>query len=221
VEANVTVLSGPDRALVVRERLVEISKTAGNLVIEAGLLLREYKSNAYYKEDGFESFDEAIEALHAAGSVDYGARNARNLINVVDMFDKLGITDADKQSLGISKLRDIATLKDPKEQRRQLEAAKDMSVAEVQKSVKAARDKAAGRDVDPGEPIIIRGATATQAAFFRDCIKAARVEYGINDNVPEAAVLVDAILAEWHSGLSNQVESEGTEDVAGSDASAA
>jgi hypothetical protein len=214
VDSNVTVITGSDRALVVRERLIQISQTAGNLVIEAGLLLREYKSNAYYKEDGFDSFDEAIEALHAAGSVDYGARNARNLIGVVDMFDKLGITDADKQSLGISKLREIATLKNPDEQRKMLEAAKDLTVAEVQKAAKTARDKAAGRDVDPSEPIIVRGATASQAAFFRDCIKAARVEYSLNDDVPEAAVLVDAILAEWHSGLSHQVEDEtSTEDV--------
>lgn len=207
VPQNVTVVDSNDRALFVRNRIIEISHHAGNLVIEAGLLLREYKTNAYYKEDGFDTFDEAIDSLHSAGKIDYGPRNARNLINVVDMFDKLGVTDADKQSLGISKLREIATIKGEDQQRKLLEEAKELPVAEVQKRAKQIRDKAAGRDTDPTEPIIVRGASASLNAFYQECIKAARVEYSLDENVPEAAVL-EAILAEWHSGISAQPANE-------------
>ena len=75
-----TVLSiakADDRANFVKNRLLEINRQASNIVIENGQLLREYKENAYHKEDGFKSFDEAIQAYHDSGLLDYGPRQAR------------------------------------------------------------------------------------------------------------------------------------------------
>ena len=105
-----------DRATFVRERLVAINKSAGDMVYENGLLLREYMANAYFKEDGFKSFDAAIDSMQDSGQLDYGARNARNFIAIVDLFDTLHLPPAEVQNIGISKLREIAMLADPKEQ---------------------------------------------------------------------------------------------------------
>lgn len=196
---EVTVIQGQDRAQYVRERLTQLSTDASNMVIETGLLLREYQANGYWKEDGFTSFDSAIEALHNAGKVDYGPRQARNIIAVVTMVEKLSLDEAQK-NLGISKLREIASLKSETDQRKLLESAEEMSVTEVQKEAKRLRDKAAGRETDPLEPIVIKGATASLHQFYKECVDVARVAYSLNENVPEAAV-VEAILADWRSGV--------------------
>lgn len=191
------------RAVYVKERLAAINKQHNELILENGLLLREYKANGYFKEDGYESFDEAIESLHEKGVLDYGARNARHFIAIVDMVDRLELTSAEIKAIGVSKLREIAALKSETEQRRLLSEATNKTVGEIQKEAKRLRDKAAGRDTDPLNPTT-HMFTDTQKGFFKECIRRARTEYAIEDNVPEAAVLVDYILADWHSGLPNE-----------------
>jgi hypothetical protein len=189
------------RAVQVRERLAAINAQHNDLVLENGTLLKEYKDNAYFKEDGFPSFDEAIDTLHERGVLDYGSRNARHFIAIVEMVSNLGITGADIKKLGVSKLREVASLKSPEAQRALLESAKTKTVGEIQREAKDLRDKAAGRDVDPLNPITLM-LTDTQKTFLRECIAQARVEYSVNDNVPEAAVLIDMILADWYAGTS-------------------
>ena len=189
------------RAVYIKDRLITLNKTAADLIYESGALLKETKDNAIYKEWGFDSFDEAIETLHDRGELSFGARNARNLIAIYDMLASLGDGADGAKELGISKLREIASLKGAEAQRKLLEAARDMSVADVQKEAKRIRDKAAGRETDPIDPIIIKSATESQKKFYAECLAAARVEYSLNDEVPDAAVLVDHILADWHSGL--------------------
>lgn len=192
-----------DRALYVKRRILAIGEAAATLVLEAGTLLTEYKANAYWREDGYPSFDVAIDTMQSNGQIDFGSRQARNLISVVEMFTKLGIPETKRRELGISKLREVASLHDEKEQRKLLDAASGMSVAEVQREAKRLRYLASGRDVDPLDPIVIQAST-TQRQFYGECIDAARHQYGIDDHVPEATVLVDTILAEWHSGLAHE-----------------
>jgi hypothetical protein len=188
-----------DRALFVKNRLLDIGKNAANLILEAGGLLKEYRANAYYKEDGYESFDHAIDSMQSAGQLDFGSRQARNLISVVEMVERLSLPDEKIHGLGISKLREIATIKDDGEKRKLLEASSEMSVHDVQKAAKKIRDRAAGRESDPLDPLTLI-LTETQKTFYKECITRAREVYSIDDNVPEAAVL-EAILAEWRSGL--------------------
>lgn len=197
------------RAVQVRERLAAINAQHNDLVLENGLLLKEYKENAYFKEEGFKSFDEAIDTMHERGVLDYGARNARHFIAIVEMVQDLGLEAADVKQLGVSKLREIASIKDKDQQRQLLEEAKTKSVGEVQRRAKQLRDKAAGRDTDPLDPMTLM-MTETQKAFFRECIAAARIEYGINDTVPEVAVLVDYVLAEWFSGTLAGLKAQAT-----------
>jgi hypothetical protein len=191
-----------DRALFVKNRIIQINQTAGDLILETGQLLLEYKTNRYWAEDGHDSFDAAIDALQDRGQISFGSRNARNLMAVFEMVSKLGDGAEAAKELGMSKLREIASLRNDGDRQKLLAAAKDMTVEEVQKAAKGARDKAAGRDVDPTDPIIIRHATATQRKFYEECIAVARKEYSLNDDVPEAAVLVDCLLADWRSGVS-------------------
>jgi hypothetical protein len=186
------------RARFVIDRLKSINKTASELIYENGLLLREYKSGAYFKLEGYKTFDEAINMMQQKGELDYSSRNARNFIAIVDMFDTLAISPADASNIGVSKLREIATLEET-EQRKLLAEAPEMSVADVQKAAKRIRDKAAGRDVDPLDPLTIY-VSETQKQLVYDCVSLARKVYGINDEVPVADVL-EAILADWHSGI--------------------
>lgn len=188
------------RAIFLRERLVTINKTAGEMILENGLLLREMKVNAIFKELGYDTFDSAIDSMHDQGQLDYGARNARYFIAIVDMIEKLCLDEADTKNLGVSKLREISSIRDEKDQRKLLEAAGDMSVSEVQAEAKAIRDRAAGRDVDPLTPRNLRF-SETQAACFDATIAATRTVHGINDNVPVEAILIDVIMADWYSGL--------------------
>jgi hypothetical protein len=187
------------RAVEVRERLTAINSQHNDLVLENGILLREYKANGYFKADGFASFDEAIDTLHERGQLDYGARNARHFIAIVDMVDKLAIDTADIKKIGVSKLREIASIKSEAAQRKLLEEAKTKTVGEIQKEAKGIRDKAAGRDVDPLDPVTLL-MTGTQKQMYKTCIAQARVEYAVEDNVPDVAVLIDMILADWYSG---------------------
>lgn len=190
---------GTDRAAFVKARLLEINAHANSIIIENGMLLREYKDNGYYKSDGFQSFDEAINSYQASGLLDYGARNARNFIAIVDMIDAHGIDPKQIEAVGVSKLREIATLPDA-DQKKLLDGASDMTVAEVQKEAKRLRDKAHGRDTDPLSPVTLM-LSETQKVLYTDCIKAARVTYGIAETAGDAAVLIDFILAEWMSGV--------------------
>ena len=207
INSNVPAPS-PERAKFVIGRLVELSKNAAEVMLESGLLLKEYRDNAYYKEDGYESFDAAIDAMHEKGMFEYKSRNARNLISIVEMAQQHKLSGDTLDGIGISKLREIASLP-PADQKAMLEPdkktgepkAKKMSVADVQKEAKVKRAKAKGHDVDPLDAITFM-TTATQKTFINTCIEAARRIYGLPDTVTPTGVLVDAILAEWHSSLS-------------------
>lgn len=191
-------VASADRGASIRAKLIANSGQAQDLILSTGLLLREYKGGAYFREDGHKTFDEAIEALKEQGQLDYGARTARHMIAVVDMVEVLNISADEVKRLGISKLREIATLKDSKQQLALLGEAGQKSVGEVQRAAKALRDKAAGRDVDPLDPVTLL-MTETQKGFYKECIEKARMIAGLSDDVPEAAVLVDVILADWNS----------------------
>jgi hypothetical protein len=199
------------RAAEVRERLSAINSQHNDLVLENGLLLKEYKDNGYYKEDGFSSFDEAIDTLNERGVLDYGARNARHFIAIIEMVQNLGVEAADVRKIGVSKLREIASLKSEAAQRKMLEDAKTKSVGEIQREAKAIRDKAAGRDTDPLDPVTLM-MTATQKNMYKTCIQQARAEYAVDEKVPDVAVLVDMILADWYSGTSAGVTTEQKSD---------
>jgi hypothetical protein len=86
--------------------------------------------------------------MQDAGHLDYGARQARNFIKIVEMTATHGLSDGDIEGVSISKLRQIATV--PKtEQPRMLKAAPTMSVKQVEQEARVLRDKALGRDTDP------------------------------------------------------------------------
>lgn len=186
------------RAVEVRQRLTAINAQHNDLVMENGLLLLEYKENGYYKEDGYASFDDAIDTMHERGELDYGARNARYFIAIVVMVQKLGVDTNDVRKIGVSKLREIASLKSEAAQRQMLEEAKTKTVGEIQREAKQLRDKAAGRDTDPLDPITLM-MTQTQKSFYKECLSRARKGYAVNEDVPDVAVLVDMILADWYS----------------------
>lgn len=189
-----------DRGLQIKTKLIALGKQAADLILTNGLLLREYQSGGYYKEDGYASFDAAIEAMKDSGQLDYGARQARHFIAIVSMCEALNIQGPEVNKLGISKLREIASVKDPQQQLALLGQAGEKSYSEVQAEAKRIRDKAAGRDTDPLSPLTVM-VSETGKTFFRECIAAARQAYSISEEVPEAAVLIDYILAEWHSGV--------------------
>jgi hypothetical protein len=188
--------AAPGRAEFVKNRLLEINKHANSLIIESGTLLSEYKANGYHREDGFKSFDEAIEAYHASGLLDYGARQARYLIAVVQMVTQLGIPAEDVEKLGVSRLREIASAPGEASQRQLLEAAKNMSVSDVQKEARKLRDKAMGRESDPFEPYMIK-TTESQRAFLKECLTEARRIYSLDEGVSDAVVLIDVLLTGW------------------------
>lgn len=204
-----TTVSSKDRAKFVSKRLQELSKSMAEQYIETGMLLKEYKDNAYYKEDGYESFDEAIEAMHDEGKLDFGARNARNLVSIVEMAGANGMKPEELEGISISKLREIASLP-ASEQKKMLPQAKEMSVADVQQQAKQIRHKARGHDVDPYDPIILKDATATMKTAFNQAIAEARRIFGIPDEVSDTVVLVDHILADWLAGAP-QAEAEAIE----------
>lgn len=195
---DTTLVPADDRATYVKSRLVEINTAAGGMIYENGQLLREYKDNAYYKEDGFESFDAAIDAMQNAGTLDYGPRQARNFILIIVMFEALKLDKGDIARIGISKLRELATLKSGKDQAALLEAAPDMSVAEVQAAARKIRDVALGRDTDPLDPVKLM-LTASQKEMYTECLTEARRIYALPETLPDAVVLTDSILAEWHT----------------------
>lgn len=197
-----TLVKADDRATFVKARLIEINRSASDLILENAALLAEYKSMAYYKEDGYESFDHAITCLQNQGLVDYGPRQARNFIAIAALIEKRGLPASSISDLGMSKLREIASLPASvaEDQGRLLDAAKELSVADVQKQARQLRDKAYGRESDPLEVIVLK-TTATQKQMFDDCIRDARKCYSLPDEQSEAAVLVDAILADWRSGI--------------------
>lgn len=189
---------GIDRADYVKNRLLEINKQAAGLIIETGELLTEYKANGYYKEDGFKSFDEAIEAYHASGLLDFGARQARYLVNVVEMVKRHALEPAKVDTLGVSKLREIASLPGEADQKALLEAAPEMTVGQIQKEAKRLRDKAFGRESDPFDPFMLK-TSESQKQMIHDCLTEARRIYSIADTVNDTGVLVDYILSEWFS----------------------
>jgi hypothetical protein len=191
-----------ERASQIKTKLIELGRQASNLILTNGLLLREYQSAGFYKEDGYKTFDEAIEAMKDAGQLDYGARQARHFVAIINMCDSLNINEAEVNKLGISRLREIASIKDPQQQLALLGSADGKSVADLQREAKAIRDKAAGREGDPLDPVTLL-MTATQKQFYKDCIAAGRKMNGGKDPeaVPDVAILIDVILADWHSGL--------------------
>jgi hypothetical protein len=187
-----------DRAGYVKTRLLSINAQANDIVIENGILLKEYKENGYYREDGYKTFDDAIQAMQDKGQLDYGPRNARNFIAIADMMANLNLLPENVEAIGVSKLREIATLPVVEDKRKLLETATEMSVGEVQREAKRLRDKALGRESDPLVPVILK-TTESQHEFFRECISEARRIYSLSENMSDASVLIDAILAEWHS----------------------
>lgn len=201
------------RATYIKQRLEAINKSHSDLILENGYLLLEYKTGAYWKEDGYESFDQAIDKMQEDGKVDYGHRNAYHFIRIVLMIDKLGIEPGEIKALGVGKLRQIATLADTQQQMNLLEEAPDMTVGEVQAKVKALKDKAAGRETDPLDPVTLL-MTETQKTFYKFCIERGRQLGAVPDEVPDVAVLIDVILADWNSGLP---DAEHTRESEGSD----
>jgi hypothetical protein len=187
------------RAAEIVSQLVAINVQHNDMVLTNGLLLKEYKDNGMHKEAGFASFDEAIDSLHERGVLDYGARNARHFIAIVEMVQNLGIDAAEVKKVGVSKLREIASLKSEAAQRKMLEEANSKTVGEVQREAKQLRDKAAGRDTDPLDPVTLM-MTVTQKSMFKECIAHARRAYSVEENVPDVAILVDMILADWYAG---------------------
>jgi hypothetical protein len=185
-----------NRAAYVKDRLIQINKHAASIIIESGTLLREYKANGYAKEDGFSSFDEAIEAYHSSGLLDYGARQARYLISVVDMVDNLSIPAEKVEQIGVSKLREIAGVPGEGDKKALLDKADSMSVAEVQKEAKKLRDKALGRESDPLIVTVLK-TTESQQKMFNECISEARRIYALPEEMSEASILVDVILTAW------------------------
>jgi hypothetical protein len=185
---------GPaNRGPQIKAKLAEYGQQAADLILQNGLLLREYQSGGYYKEDGHKNFDEAIEAMKNAGLLDYGARQARHFIAI-------NIGAEEVKRLGMSKLREIASVKDTKDQLALLGSASQRSVAEIQKEAKQLRDKAAGRDTDPLDPVTLM-MTETQKEFYAECIERGRLISGLDPGkVPDVVVLVDVILADWLSG---------------------
>lgn len=201
------------RSQYVKTRLLEINKQASNIIIENGLLLREYLTKNYWQDDGFGSFEQAIKSLQDSGQLDYGVRNARNFIAIVDMVDKLGLDPTLVDELGISKLREIAGLSQmPGEQRRLLDAAGEMSVAEVQTEAKRLRGKASGQDLDPLVAVPFK-ISETQRGFLMDCLRTAREIYAIESVVPDAVVLVDLILPDWFAGSAQAKQEEARQEV--------
>jgi hypothetical protein len=203
-QSNTLVEIGPPgRGSQLKAQIIGLSSQAADLILRNGLLLREYRSGAYYKEDGFESFNTAVEAWKAQGLIDYGARQARHLIAIVDMVDALSITPGEINKLGISKLREIASLKDPQQQLAMLGGADQKSFADIQAEAKQLRDKAAGRDTDPLDPVTLL-MSVTQKQFYKDAIERGRKLSGLTeDKVPDVAILIDVILADWMSGASD------------------
>lgn len=186
------------RAQFVRDRIVTLHKAASEIVLETGVLLQEYKSQGYFLEQGYDSFDSAIEDWQSKGLVDFGPRNARNFIAIVNMVQARGLKVDDVKEMPVSKLREIASIPIAEEQARLLEAAKTMTTAEVQREAKQLRDKAHGRESDPLHPITLM-TTESGREHFRNCIKTARTVYALSDDMPETAVLIDHILADWYT----------------------
>jgi delta-aminolevulinic acid dehydratase/porphobilinogen synthase len=210
VHKQKSVASAADRAQFVSKRLREISSSMAQDFIECGILLREYKENSYFKEEGYESFDEAINDKYTKGEIEFQSRNARNAIAVADMLAANGMKPEDVKKIAPSKLREIASLP-PNEQKKMLPKAEEMTVGEIQEKAKAIRHKAKGLDVDPYDPIILRDATATAKTAFNANIAMARRVYNIPEEVPDFVVLVDHIMAEWASGQNDIVS--GDDDV--------
>jgi hypothetical protein len=125
------------------------------------------------------------------------------------MIETLCLDTEAVQGLGVSKLREIASLATEKDQVGLLEAASGMSVSDVQKEAKRLRDKAAGRETDPLEPVTLM-LTSTQREFLEHCMREARRVYSIEDSVPNSAVLIDCVLADWHSNIDG-IEAEAVE----------
>jgi hypothetical protein len=199
VQSNTSqAISATARAEYVKTRLVELNKQASETILQTGLLLKEYRNERYFASDGFESFDQALEAWHNSGLLSFGARQARNLIAVTEMAEKMSLKGEDIERIGISRLREIATVKSVDDQRRLLDSAEDMSVTEVAKEAKRLRDKAAGREHDPLDPVTIL-LTTTQKQFYLECIETARQVFALEENVPPAAVLVDTILPYFYN----------------------
>lgn len=204
IEPQGTITVGPaDRGVQIKQKLLQLGQQAADLILTSGCLLREYQSGGYFKEDGHKSFNDAIEAWKTQGLIDYGARQARHLIAIVDMVDALNITPGEINKLGISKLREIASLKDPQQQLAMLGTADQKSFADIQAEAKQLRDKASGREGDPLDPITLL-MSATQKQFYKDCIERGRKLSGLTeDKVPDVAILVDVILADWISGAAD------------------
>ena len=184
------------RASYVRDRLVAINKSASDIVIENAYLLKEVKDNGLWRTWGYQSFDAAIDDMQAKGMVDYGPRQARNFVAIANMVSERGYTLEQVKEIPISKLREIATIPIADEQKALLDEAPKLTTAEVQKKAKAIRDKAHGREGDPLHPITIL-VTETGRQMYKDCIQTAREVYSLSDDMPETAVLIDHILADW------------------------
>lgn len=185
-------------AVELRDKLVALNKRAAELILENGILLQRIKNDAVYREWGYESFDEAIERMQEAGQLDYGARQARNFVAIVEMYQQHGLSEGDIEGVSISKLREIATVRNTDDQKRLLKAAPALSVKQVQHEAKVVRDKALGRDVDPLHPWTFMF-TETQRTLCNDALSLAKVVYSFDEQTNPANVL-EAILADFMAG---------------------
>jgi polyhydroxyalkanoate synthesis regulator phasin len=190
-----TPLTDPKRAKDVLDRVIAINKSVGETYIENGLLLREIMDNGYYREWGYKSFNECIDKLQEQGKIDYGARNARHFIAVADMVKKHKLTAKDIDKVPISKLREIASVKDQARQKQLLLDAPQTSLEDLQKQVRQVK----GHTADPLRPVTLL-TTETQLTAFNEAIAHARTIWAIEDTVPDVAVLIDSILADWMAG---------------------
>jgi hypothetical protein len=203
MNAQLVEVAAPNRAAILKTKILELGRRAADLILTNGMLLREYMSGGYYKEDNFKSFNDAIESWKTQGLIDYGARQARHFIDITNMVESLNIGAEEVNRLGISKLREIASLKDPQQQLAMLGGADQKSFADIQAEAKQLRDKASGREGDPLDPITLL-MSVTQKQFYKDCIERGRKLSGLTeDKVPDVAILVDVILADWISGAAD------------------
>src|SRR5512140_276709 len=101
-QGEVVAAASAERASYVQNRLLEINREVADKYLENGLLLKEIRDNAYYREWGFSSFDLAIETMRGRGQLDYGKRSAWYFIAVVEMIERLGLPADSVQSLGIT-----------------------------------------------------------------------------------------------------------------------
>jgi hypothetical protein len=88
----------------------QLSILKHNLVsgyLETGRVLREIRDNNFYQDYGYSTFSQYVKE---GADIDMGERSAYYAISVVEFAEKNGISDEVLQTVGISKLKSIASL---------------------------------------------------------------------------------------------------------------